>query len=118
MNETPTPTQAEVDALFPNETENNGFIKKAIQINIERIDQTKYLLYVFDHPVYKANMTTVFQDIRKDLRSEFKIDIETATVLFYDETGEITKAVKAKSHAELKDIVDKLENYIKNEKNY
>ena len=92
--------------------------KKAIQINIERIDQTKYLLYVFDHPVYKANMTAVFQDIRKDLRSEFKLDIETATVLFYDETGEITKAVKAKSHAELKDIVDKLEIYIKNEKNY
>ena len=92
--------------------------KKAIQIKIERIDETKYLFYDFTHPIYNSNMTAVFQDIRKDLRSEFKIDIETATVLFYDETGEITKAVKAKSHAELKDIVDKLENYIKNEKNY
>lgn len=92
--------------------------KKAIQIKIERIDETKYLFYDFTHPIYNSSMTAVFQDIRKDLRSEFKLDIDTATVVFYDEDGRIAKASRAEDHAELKDIVDKLENYIKNEKNY
>lgn len=92
--------------------------KKAIQIKIERIDETKYLFYDFTHPIYNASMTSVFQDIRKDLRSEFKLDIETATVVFYDEDGRIAKASRAENHAELQDLVQKLEIYIKNEKNY
>lgn len=92
--------------------------KKAIQIKIERIDETKYLFYDFTHPIYNASMTAVFQDIRKDLRSEFKLDIETATVVFYDEDGRIAKASRAENHAELQDLVQKLEIYIKNEKNY
>lgn len=92
--------------------------KKAIQIKIERIDETKYLFYDFTHPIYNASMTAVFQDIRKDLRSEFKLDIETATVVFYDEDGRIAKASRAENHAELQDLVHKLEIYIKNEKNY
>lgn len=92
--------------------------KKAIQIKIERIDETKYLFYDFTHPIYNSSMTAVFQDIRKDLRSEFKLDIDTATVVFYDEDGRIAKASRAENHAELQDLVHKLENYIKNEKNY
>ena len=92
--------------------------RKAIQIKIERIDETKYLFYDFTHPIYNASMTAVFQDIRKDLRSEFKLDIETATVVFYDEDGRIAKASRAENHAELQDLVHKLEIYIKNEKNY
>lgn len=92
--------------------------KKAIQIKIERIDETKYLFYDFTHPIYNASMTAVFQDIRKDLRSEFKLDIETATVVFYDEDGRIAKANRAENHAELQDLVHKLEIFIKNEKNY
>lgn len=92
--------------------------KKAIQIKIERIDETKYLFYDFTHPIYNASMTAVFQDIRKDLRSEFKLDIETATVVFYDEDGRIAKASRAENHAELQDLVQKIENFIKNEKNY
>ena len=92
--------------------------KKAIQIKIERIDETKYLFYDFTHPIYNASMTAVFQDIRKDLRSEFKLDIETATVVFYDEDGRIVKASRAENHAELQDLVQKIENFIKNEKNY
>ena len=92
--------------------------KKAIQIKIERIDETKYLFYDFMHPIYNSSMTAVFQDIRKDLRSEFKFDIETATVVFYDEDGRIAKASRAENHAELQDLVHKLEIYIKNEKNY
>ena len=92
--------------------------KKAIQIKIERIDETKYLFYDFTHPIYNASMTAVFQDIRKDLRSEFKLDIETTTVIFYDEDGRIAKASRAENHAELQDLVQKIENFIKNEKNY
>lgn len=92
--------------------------KKAIQIKIERIDETKYLFYEFTHPIYNSSMTAVFQDIRKDLRSEFKLDIETATVVFYDEDGRIAKASRAENHAELQDLVQKIENFIKNEKNY
>lgn len=92
--------------------------KKAIQIKIERIDETKYLFYDFTHPIYNASMTAVFQDIIKDLRSEFKLDIETATVVFYDEDGTIAKASRAENHAELQDLIQKIEAFIKNEKNY
>lgn len=86
--------------------------KKSIQIKIERIDETKYLFYDFTHPIYNSSMTAVFQDIRKDLRSEFKLDIETATVVFYDEDGRIAKASRAENHAELAELITKLENFL------
>lgn len=47
MNETPIPTQAEVDALFPNETENNGFIKKKQFKSILRESTKQSICFMF-----------------------------------------------------------------------
>lgn len=71
--------------------------KKAIQIKIERIDETKYLFYDFTHPIYNASMTAVFQDIRKDLRSEFKLGSKPQRLFFMTKTEELRKPAGRKT---------------------